>query len=248
VSKVLPAVRVRSTSAEDDFVQNFDLSHVHDDEYLQVAELLKRSRDLFALSDFELGRTDAAEHGIRLKDPDMDPIKQRHRRVPPAMIDEVRNHLKMMLDADVIRPSQSPWSSPVVLVRKKDQSLRFCIDYRRLNEVTKKDAYNLPRIEETLDHLHGAKYFSCLDLKSGYWQMGLEEESKPLTAFSIGSLGFYEFNVLPFGLSNSPASFQRLMERCMGDLHLHQCLLYLDNIIVFFTVIRGTSTSAGGSL
>jgi hypothetical protein len=99
--------------------------------------------------------------------------------------------------------------------------------------VTRKDAFDLPRIEETIDCLKGAKYFSCLDLKSGYWQIEVEEDHKPFTAFSVGPLGFYEFNSMPFGLSNAPATFQRLMERCLHDIHLEQCLIYLDDIIVF---------------
>ena len=138
-----------------------------------------------------------------------------------------------MLDAKVIRPSQSPFASPVVLVRKKDGKLRFCIDYRRLNSKTSKDSYPLQRIDETLDLLSGAKYFSSLDLKAGYWQVEVTEIDKPKTAFIAGPLGFYEFNVLPFGLSNSPATFQRLMQASLGKLHLNQCLLYLDDIIIY---------------
>ena len=118
-------------------------------------------------------------------------------------------------------------------MRKKDGSLRFCIDLRHLNNRTIKDAYSLPRIEETLDCLNGAKIFTSLDLKSGYWQVEMEEESKPLTAFTIGPLGFFECERMPFGLTNAPATFQRLMESCLGDLHLNWCIIYLDDIIVF---------------
>ena len=138
-----------------------------------------------------------------------------------------------MLDAGAIRESQSPFSSNVVLVRKKDGSLRFCIDYRKLNNRTVKDAYYLPRIEETIDTLSGSKYFSKLDLRSGYWQVGVKESDKMKTAFSVGPLGFFECNRMAFGLCNAPASFQRLMERCMGELHLRECLIYLDDIIIF---------------
>ena len=146
---------------------------------------------------------------------------------------EVRDHLKQMLDTNIIRPSISPYASPVVLVRKKDSSLRFCIDFREHNKRTIRDSYALPRIEETRDALHGACYFSCLDLKSGYWQVEVAEEHKARTAFTVGPLGFYECNSMPFGLTNAPATFQRLMERCMGDMHLLQCLIYLDDVIVF---------------
>ncbi|XP_048242476.1 uncharacterized protein K02A2.6-like [Haliotis rufescens] len=149
------------------------------------------------------------------------------------MYQEVKDHIKQMLDAKVIRPSASPYASPVVLVCKHDSSLRFCIDYRKLNSRTIRDSYALPRIEGTLDALHGAKYFSCLDLKSGYWQVVVDEEHKARTAFTVGPLGFYECNSMPFGLTNAPATFQRLMERCTCDIHLLQCLIYLDDIIVF---------------
>ena len=148
------------------------------------------------------------------------------------MYEEVREHLKLLLTTGVIRESESPWASPVVLVRKKTGALRFCVDYRLLNQKTVRDAYVLPRIEECFDYLSGAKYFSCLDLRSGYYQVDIEEEDKPKTAFTVGHLGFYEFNKMPFGLSNSPATFQRLMEKVIGDLHLKKYLVFLDDIII----------------
>ena len=111
--------------------------------------------------------------------------------------------------------------------------LRFCIDLCKLNNRTIKDGYSLPRIEDTLDCLHGAVWFSTLDLKSGYWQVELEEEAKPLTTFTMGPLGFWECEHMPFGLTNAPATFQRLMESCLGELHLNWCIIYLDDIIVF---------------
>lgn len=109
----------------------------------------------------------------------------------------------------------------------------MCIDYRQLNQRTKKDAYALPCIEEILNALSGNKYFSILDMKSGYHQVELLEEHKEGTAFTVGPLGFYEFNRLPFGLSNSPATYQRLMESCLGDLHLNICFIFLDDLIIF---------------
>ena len=138
-----------------------------------------------------------------------------------------------MVKVGAIRRSQSPWASAVVLVRKKDGSLRFCIDLRKLNERTIKDAYSLPRIEDSLDTLNGAILFSSIDLKSGYWQVELSEESIPYTAFTVGPLGFFECVRMPFGLTNAPATFQRLMETCLGDMHLNWCIIYLDDVIVF---------------
>ena len=138
-----------------------------------------------------------------------------------------------MLDIGAIRNSCSPWASAVVLVWKKDSSLRFCIDLRHLNSHTIKDAYSLPRIEESLDCLNGACIFTSLDLKSGYWQVEMDEKSIPYTTFTVGPLGFYECICMPFGLTNAPATFQRLMESCLGELHLQYCIIYLDDIIIF---------------
>ena len=196
-----------------------------------IFNLLQKWTSIFSKGPTDLGKTDLIKHEIHLKD--VTPFKDPYRRIPLALFEEVREHLKEMLDAGAIRESQSPFSSNVVLVRKKDNSLRFCIDFRKLNSSTVKDAYSLPRIEETIDSLAGSKYFSKLDLRSGYWQVEIREEDKHKTAFTVGPLGFYECNRMAFGLTNAPSSFQRLMERCMGDLNLKECLIYLDDIIIF---------------
>ena len=154
------------------------------------------------------------------------------RRVPEALKDSINCEVNRMLEQNIIRPSSSPWSSPVVMVQKKDGSWRFCIDYRKLNSVTHRDAYPLPRIDATLDSLTGCQYFTTLDLAAGYWQVGLEEGDKEKTAFTTRQ-GHFEFNVMPFGLTNAPATFQRLMECTLAGLTHEQCLIYLDDIIVF---------------
>ena len=138
-----------------------------------------------------------------------------------------------MLSSNVIRPSNSPWASPVVMVWKKDGSLRFCVDFRQLNAATVKDAHPLPRIDDLLDALHGAKWFSTLDLMSRYWQVPITEQDKAKTAFRTSSGQLFEFNQVPFGLCNAPATFSRLMDRVLAGLHWETCLFYLDNIIVF---------------
>ena len=121
----------------------------------------------------------------------------------------------------------------MVLVQKKDGSLHFCIDFCHLNAYTKKDSYPLSRIQEALESLVGAGHFSCLDLKSGFWQIKMVEVLKQYTTFTVGNLGVFECNRMPFGLCNVPATFQWLMQNCMGELSLIFCLIYLDDLIVF---------------
>ena len=132
---------------------------------------------------------------------------------------------------DIIQPSKSPWASPTVVVRKKDGSARFCIDYRRLNSVTHKDAYPFSRIDDTLDTLAGSQWFSTLDLLSGYWQVEVAESDRTKTAF-ITQEGLFEFKVMQFGLYNAPATFQRLMNLVLAGVQRSECLVYLDDIIV----------------
>lgn len=225
-----PSPKVSCT--DEDFLNKFNLSEtLSESQIREVQQLLLKEKDVFSLHDLDLGHTQLTKHHIQLKDPT--PFKERSRSIPPSMYDEVRAHLKEMQDLGVIRPSNSQYASNVVLVRKKDSSLRFCLDLRRINNLTIRDAYNLPRIEETLHSLQGSCWFSALDLKSGYWQVELAEEDKCKTAFTVGPLGFWECNRMPFGLTNAPATFQRLMETCMSDIYLIYCLLYLDDIIVF---------------
>ena len=183
------------------------------------------------LHDLDLGLTTKAENHICLTD--NVPFKEKPRPIPPSMYEEVSAHLKEMETLGVIRKSHSPYASNVVIVRKKSGALRFCIDLRGIDRKTIPDRYSLPRIDSTLDVLSGAKWFSVLDLKSGYWQVPRAEEDKCKAAFMVGPLGFWECERMPFGLTNAPATFQRLMESCMGDLHLSVCLLYLDDMVIF---------------
>jgi hypothetical protein len=208
-------------------------SRLDPDQMYQVQDLLIQYSDVFSKDDMDVGFTGLVRHKILLND--TQPFKQRHRRIPPSMYTEVRNHIKQLLDTNVIRKSQSPWASNIVLVRKKDNSLRLCVDYRQLNARTIKDAYALPRIEELLDNLGGNQFYSVMDMKSGYHQVGIQEEHKAYTAFTAGPLGLYEYNCLPFGLSNAPATYQRLMEECLesiSDDDEQFCQIYLDDVIV----------------
>ena len=201
------------------------------EEWKEVKDLIIEYGPLFALKDLDLGKTDKVKHSIKLTD--NTPFKEMYRRIPPHQYEDVKQHLKEILEIGTISKSKNPWASAVVLVRKKDGSLKFCIDLRKLNSRTVKDAYSLPRIYETLDCLNGAQWFTSLDLKSGYWQVEMDEESKAFTAVTLGPLGIYQCEHMPFGLTNAPATFQRLMEACLGDMHLKWVIIYLDDIIIF---------------
>ena len=182
-------------------------------------DLLVDSADVFSKNDLDLGKCNIPKHSIKITDPQ--PFKERYRRIPPHLYEEVKAYLQEMVEVGASRGSLCSWASAVVLVRKKDGGLRFCIHLLRLNNRTLKDGYSLPRIEDSLDCLHGTVWFSTLDLKSSYWQVELEEEAKPLTALTMVPLGFWECECMPFGLTNAPATFQRLMESCLGELHFN---------------------------
>ena len=193
-------------------------------------DLLVSYKDIFVGPDGKFGRTKLVKHKIDTGD--HKPIKIPPRRLPVAQREIVENEIQKMLDNNIIEPSESPWSAPLLLVEKKDKTWRFCVDYRQLNKVTKKDAYPLPRIDESLDALTGASWFCTLDLVSGYWQCEMEKEDKAKTAFST-HMGLFQFQVLPFGISNAPSCYERLMELVLRGLRWEKCLCYLDDIIVF---------------
>ena len=161
-----------------------------------------------------MGHTNTTKHKIVLKDPNTPLFKEHFCRIPPPQLDEVREHLKLMLDAGVIWPSNSPWCNAVVLVRKKD-------GFRKLNSLTVKDSHPLPHICETLESLAEAAHYLTFDMNSGFWQVLMDKESKQYTAFTLGSMGLYECESMPFGLCNALPTFQRLMQNCLGELNHH---------------------------
>ena len=175
--------------------------------------------NVFSLDPAELGYTHSTEHAIKVMD--ATPFKEQFRQISPPLVEEVWNHLQEILESGAIWPSQSAWCNVVVLVRKKDGGLWFCINFHHLNACTKKDSYPLPRIQEALECLVGAGHFSCLDLKLGFWQIKMDKALKQYTAFTVGNLGFFECDHMPFGLCNAPATFQRLMQNCLGTLKTH---------------------------
>lgn len=196
----------------------------------KLSALLKKYRHIFATRVSEMGRTAFVEHVIDTGDAPA--VHSRPYRVSPRERQIINEQIEEMLDNGVIEQSTSNWSSPVVLVKKKDQTYRFCVDYRKVNEVTKKDVYPLPVIDDILTYLGGAKLYSTLDLFSGYWQCNVAENSKEKTAF-ITPDGLYHFNVLPFGLCNAPATFERLADTVLQGLKWKEALVYLDDTIVF---------------
>ena len=228
-----------SVTGKDDVTQLLEdylshATHLSQSQHHALLNLLSQYSDVFLIKDGDdLGYCDQYAHRI---DTGQAPhVKQAARRLPFHRRAALRALLNDLLHKGIIRESQSPWASPIVLVPKKDGSLRLCIDYRKLNRVTLRDAYPLPRIDETLDSLHGCSLFSTFDLANGYWQLALDEQDKCKSAFAT-PLGLYEFNVLPMGVCNGPATFQRVMEHVLGDLLLSPsspvCRVFFDDVVV----------------
>ena len=206
-------------------------TQLSDFEQAEIRKLLLRlGPQLFATDDRPYGRTSAGSHPVLTGE--QTPIAQGMRPTAPADRQVVREEVRKMLETGAIRPSSSPWASPIVLVRKKDGSVRFCVDYRKLNDATKKDVHPLPRTSDMLESLAGAKIFTTLDAASGYWQIPMSPPDIEKTAF-ICSEGLFEFTVMPFGLCNAPATYQRLMNLLLAGLTWQSCLVYIDDIIIF---------------
>lgn len=193
-------------------------------------KLLDDNNDLFFPEGSTLPQTPVVFHHINTGD--ATPLKQRALRASQVEQQFIEAEIRRLLNDNMIKPSQSPWASPVVVVMKKNGKQRLCVDYRRLNAVTKKDSYPLPRIDDIFDSLTDAKWFSSLDLASGYWQVGMATADREKTAF-VTKFGTFEFNVMPFGLTNAPATFQRLMDVMMHDAIGKFVLVYLDDINVY---------------
>ena len=195
--------------------------------------MLSEYHDVFCLNADERGETDRVQFVIDTAD--SKPLRQPLRRVPLGVRQEISHQLEKMLRMGVIQPLKSPWASPVVLVRKKDGSLRFCVDYRKLNSVTQPDVFPMPRIDDMLDQLGKLKYFSTLDLASGYWQIRIDPDSQEKTAF-VTPQRLYEFLVMPIGLMNTPATFQRMMQKLLTGLNPANgpdfVSVYVDDVLI----------------
>ena len=195
-----------------------------------IAKLLIDFQDVFSRDEYDLGLTHLTEHVIETGD--SVPIKQAPHRVPAAFANEDQKALDKLLHQGVVRASTSPWASPIVLVRKKDGSVRWCTDFRRVNSCTKKDAFPIPKTSDCLDAVAGASLFSTLDITSAYHQIPVREEDIPKTAFTT-KYGLFEYVTMPFGLCNATATFQRVMELALSGLQWVSCLIYLDDVIVY---------------
>lgn len=219
-------------------VKNVDLSQC-ELEPMQKAKLLSvlgMFSECFSAEGDHVGRTNLVTHKIDTGS--HAPLKSRPYRVPMAQRTVIEEQINKMLKLNIIKPSSSPWSSPVVIVMKKDLTPRFCVDFRAVNNVTKKDVYPLPRIDEMFDSLGNCRYFTVMDCCSGYWQIAMDPVDQEKTAF-VTHCGLYEFNVMPFGLCNSPSTFQRLMEVVLSGLQWKHCMVYIDDIIVFSSTFDG---------
>ena len=214
---------------------NGKLDHLSQEDRELIEPILLKYAHVFhdeETNDFK--GTNVMEHEIPIGD--ARPIRRPQYRTPYALRKEMQTQVENMLDKGVIRPSNSPWSAPAILVPKKSADgtpkYRFCVDFRALNSVTKFDSYPIPVFEEATASLHGSKYFTTLDCQSGFWQVPIREEHRERTGFTVPS-GHYEFTRLPFGLSNSPSNFQRLMDIVLRNLIGTHCWIFIDDLIVF---------------
>ena len=183
--------------------------------------------DLFVWEPDQFGKTNVITHAIDTGE--ATPIKQRFYRTSYNNQQFIKEEIDRLLKTGLIKPSKSQWTSPVVVVEKKNGKKRLCVDYRKLNNVTKRDHYPLPRIDDMLETLQGSQWFASLDLASGFWQVELEPKDREKTTF-ITRFGTYEFNVMPFGLCNAPATFQRLMDTVLRDILWQYAIVYVDDI------------------
>ena len=193
-------------------------------------DLLEKFSPCFATNSSDLGKCTLTQHKINTAD--HPPISQHPFKSSWKGRELIQDQVDDLLRIGVIEPSTSPWASPVALIKKKDGTWRFCVDYRKLNTVTQKDVYPLPRIEDFLSCLEGSFYFSIMDMQSGYWQVEMKPDDVPKSAF-ITADGLYNFLVMPFGLTNPPSTFQRMMDVMLAGLKWNSCLVYLDDVIVF---------------
>lgn len=233
-NKASPLLCQKMGIADVDMVtlEDHDLSNIKDPRLKrQLMDLLKKYNDVFAKNMKYMGRTNLVEHDIELLD--NTPVRSQPYRISQKEREIIMEQIEEMSANNIISPSNSPYASPVVLVKKKDGQMRFCVDYRKLNEKTKKSNYPLPNIDDIMTYFGGSTLYSSLDLLSGYWQIEMSETAKKLTAFVVPGLGEWNFEVMPFGLTGAPGTFQALADKVFEGLKWKDILIYLDDIVIF---------------
>lgn len=220
---------LHSPSGKDSFIPKADLDHLGSVRRAQLLDVIDRYAVLFD-EDAPLGRIPGIRHTIPTAD--CQPTKTRQWRLPESARATIRDECAKMLRDDVIEPSMSPWLSPVVLVKKKDGGVRFCVDYKGLNRVTTADAYPMPRLDQTIDELAGTQWFTALDARSAYWTIEVEEKDRPKTAFSDG-FRLFQFKRMPFGLATAPSTFQRAINAVLSPVLGKHALAYLDDVVIY---------------
>ena len=210
-------------------LDDIDLSYMEGTQADEVRALLREHRDIISTGEMDIGCAGVTRHRIELYD--QTPIRQHPRRFPGPVVDEIERQCKDLLEQDIIEFSKSPWSSPVVPVRKKDGSLRVCIDYRKLNSVTKPDRHPMPNMTDLVFSLHGNQYFTNLDLVKGYYQIPLHQDSVECTAFST-TRNLYQFKRLSFGLKNAPSAFQREMQSVLREFDTKNVVVFIDDVLI----------------
>ena len=226
-------LRKQTVSKEsDEWIQKMDIGeeNYNQIEIGRIKDLLKEYKDVFSQNEYDLGRSDLVPHTIEIIGEK--PRRSGVRPLNPSLRNEVEKQLKILQENDMIEPSKSEYACPVVMVRKKDGTYRFCCDFRKINAVTRRDVYPLPRIDEILSTLTGAKIFSLVDMKSGYFQCSVAPEDKYKTAFTT-QFGLFQWKVMPMGMCNSSSTFQRLMDLLMAGLTWHGVLIYIDDLLIY---------------
>ena len=224
-------IKVSSDTKVDDEEFKIVNSKLTVDQIKKAEALIRENEDLFVKGD-KPSIAKGVKHTITLNDGGSRPVNSSPGRPSREERDTIEKQIGEMLSNGIIKESRSPWSSRIVLIRKKDGKLNFCIDYRRFNQLTKMDTYPLPRIDDSLASLQNGKFFTTLDMFAGYWQIPMDERSKELTAF-ISEAGLFQFEVMPFGLSTAGATFQRFMDAVLAGLKWKSLLVYLDDVIIF---------------